>query len=170
MFEGVERYTYIDSRIGRLLLAGDGDSLHLLSFQTGSRVHHPRDGWRHDPKAFPEVRRQLDQYFAGKRTSFTLPLVLTGTPFQNAVWTTLQTIPFGATTTYQKLAHCIGRPAAIRAVGAANGANPLPIIIPCHRVISTNGSLTGFGGGIETKRFLLSHEGVGKEMADLFPE
>ena len=99
MFEGVDRYAYVDSRIGRLLLAGDGDSLHLLSFQTGSRVHHPRDGWRHDPRAFPEVRRQLSEYFAGKRTTFTLPLVLTGTPFQNAVWTTLQSIPFGATTT-----------------------------------------------------------------------
>ena len=133
-------------------------------------MHHPHDGWRHEPKAFPEVRRQLDQYFAGKRTTFALPLVLSGTPFQNAVWTTLQTIPFGATTTYRLLAERIGRPAAIRAVGAANGANPLPIIIPCHRVIGTDGSLTGFGGGIETKRFLLAHEGVGEATADLFPE
>ncbi|WP_315835588.1 methylated-DNA--[protein]-cysteine S-methyltransferase [Bradyrhizobium prioriisuperbiae] len=160
MFERVVSYTYVETRIGRLLLAGDAESLHLLSFQSGSRVHHPRDGWRHDPDGFPKVRRQLDEYFAGKRTTFTLPLYLSGTAFQNAVWTTLQSIPHGVTTTYRELAVRIGRPAAVRAVGAANGANPLPIIIPCHRVIGTNGSLTGFGGGIETKRFLLGHEGA----------
>lgn len=158
MFEHVVSYAYVDTPIGRLLLAGDGESLHLLSFQSGSRVHHPRDGWRHDANGFPKVRRQLDEYFAGKRTTFALQLHLGGTAFQNAVWTTLQAIPYGATTTYRELAVRIGRPAAIRAVGAANGANPLPIIVPCHRVIGTNGSLTGFGGGIETKRFLLGHE------------
>lgn len=171
MFERVVSYSYVDTTIGRLLLAGDADSLHLLSFQSGSRVHHPRDGWRHDPEGFPEVRKQLDEYFAGKRIAFTLPLHLGGTPFQNAVWTTLQSIPHGATTTYRELAVRIGRPAAIRAVGAANGANPLPIIVPCHRVIGTNGSLTGFGGGIEVKRFLLGHEAAlapDDEVADLF--
>ncbi len=171
MFERVVSYAYVETRIGRLLLAGDEASLHLLSFQSGSRVHHPRDGWRHDPDGFADVRRQLDEYFAGKRTTFTLPLYLGGTPFQNAVWTTLQSIPYGATTTYRALADRIGRPAAIRAVGAANGANPLPIIVPCHRVIGSDGSLTGFGGGIETKRFLLGHEGALPEEtapADLF--
>lgn len=171
MFERVVSYSYVDTRIGRLLLAGDADSLHLLSFQSGSRVHHPRDTWRHEPDGFPDVRRQLDEYFKGQRTTFTLPLFLGGTAFQNAVWTTLQSIPYGVTTTYRDLADRIGRPAAIRAVGAANGANPLPIIVPCHRVIGSDGSLTGFGGGIETKRFLLGHEGAmasDDAAADLF--
>ncbi len=151
-------YCYADTAIGPLLLAGDDHGLSLLSFQSGSRVHHPRDGWRHRPGGFADVRRQLDEYFARRRTEFSLSLRLAGTAFQNAVWTTLQTIPFGATTTYRELAVRVGRPAAIRAVGAANGANPLPIIIPCHRVIGSNGSLTGFGGGIEVKRFLLALE------------
>ena len=105
-----------------------------------------------------EAFRQLDDYFEGKRTKFTLPLHLGGTDFQNAVWTSLQRIPYGHTITYRDLAARIGRPAAIRAAGAANGANPLPIVVPCHRVIGSNGSLTGFGGGIEAKRFLLVHE------------
>jgi methylated-DNA-[protein]-cysteine S-methyltransferase len=162
-------YMFFDTPVGRVLLAGDPTCLRLLSFQTGSRIHHPQSTWRHDPDGFPQVRRQLDEYFAGRRTVFTLPLHLGGTAFQNAVWTTLQAIPYGGTTTYRDLAVRIGRPAAIRAVGAANGANPLPIIIPCHRVIGSNGSLTGFGGGIENKRFLLAHEqGPEAVPADLF--
>jgi methylated-DNA-[protein]-cysteine S-methyltransferase len=151
-------YRYVDTPIGRVLLAGNAERLHLLSFTSGSRVHQPKSAWRLDPNGFADVRRQLDEYFEGKRTTFALPLFFGGTAFQNAVWTSLQQIPYGGTTTYRELARQIGKPAAIRAVGAANGANPLPIIVPCHRVIGSNGSLTGFGGGIESKRFLLAHE------------
>jgi methylated-DNA-[protein]-cysteine S-methyltransferase len=151
-------YAYTDTPVGRVLVAGDAAHLRLIAFQQGSRVHHPQEAWRHDPAPFAEVFRQLDDYFAGKRTSFALPLHLGGTPFQNAVWTSLQRIPYGNTITYRDLAGRVGKPAAIRAAGAANGANPLPIVVPCHRVIGSNGSLTGFGGGIEAKRFLLAHE------------
>jgi methylated-DNA-[protein]-cysteine S-methyltransferase len=151
-------YAYLDTPVGRVLVAGDATHLRLIAFQQGSRVHHPQESWRHDPAPFAEVFRQLDDYFAGRRTSFALPLHLGGTAFQNAVWTSLQRIPYGSTITYRDLAERVGKPAAIRAAGAANGANPLPIVVPCHRVIGSNGSLTGFGGGIEAKRFLLAHE------------
>ncbi len=151
-------YAYTDTPVGRVLVAGDAAHLRLIAFQQGSRVHHPQEAWRHDPAPFAEVFRQLDDYFAGRRTKFSLPLHLGGTPFQNAVWISLQRIPYGSTSTYRDLAGRVGKPTAIRAAGAANGANPLPIVVPCHRVIGSNGSLTGFGGGIEAKRFLLAHE------------
>lgn len=151
-------YAYHDTPVGRLLVAGDATCLQLIAFQQGSRVHYPQPAWRHDPAPFAEVFRQLDDYFAGKRTTFALPLHLGGTDFQNAVWTSLQRIPYGSTITYRDLAQRVGKPAAIRAAGSANGANPLPIVVPCHRVIGSDGSLTGFGGGIEAKRFLLAHE------------
>ncbi len=102
--------------------------------------------------------RQLEEYFAGTRKQFDIPLALRGTPFQLEVWHALQQIPYGETRTYAGIAHAIGRPTATRAVGAANGANPIPIIVPCHRVIGSNGSLTGFGGGIDVKRRLLDLE------------
>jgi len=107
-----------------------------------------------------EARRQLAEYFAGRRRTFELPLAPRGTPFQLRVWEELRRIPFGATRSYGEIAQAIGRPSASRAVGAANGANPLPIVVPCHRVIGADGSLTGFGGGLPTKRHLLAHEGV----------
>lgn len=151
-------YAYLDTPIGALLLAGDGQRLHLLGFPSGSRARTPGPGWRRDDARFAEACRQLREYFAGKRTRFTLPLHFAGTDFQNTVWHALCDIPFGETTSYGVLAGRIGRPTASRAVGAANGANPLPIIVPCHRVIGTDRSLTGFGGGIETKKFLLDHE------------
>lgn len=151
-------YAYCDTPVGRVLVAGDAAHLRLIAFQQGSRIHHPQPGWRHDAAPFAEVFRQLGEYFAGKRTNFALPLHLGGTDFQNAVWTSLQKIPYGGTITYRDLAARVGKPAAIRAAGAANGANPLPIVVPCHRVIGSNGSLTGFGGGIEAKQFLLAHE------------
>jgi methylated-DNA-[protein]-cysteine S-methyltransferase len=106
-----------------------------------------------------ETEQQLAAYFAGTLTTFDLPIALTGTPFQCEVWTMLRYIPFGETCSYAELADRIGRPKAVRAVGAANGQNPIPIIIPCHRVIGTNGSLTGFGGGLKMKAWLLAHEG-----------
>ena len=105
-----------------------------------------------------EAVRQLREYFDGARTVFTLPLAPDGTPFQQDVWTALQAIPFGETAAYRDIATSIGRPDAIRAVGAANGQNPIPIIIPCHRVIGADGSLTGFGGGLPMKKWLLAHE------------
>lgn len=107
-----------------------------------------------------ETARQLDEYFAGRRAAFDLPLDFNGTDFQKSVWTQLIAIPFGETRSYGAIAHAIGRPSASRAVGAANGRNPISIVAPCHRVIGSGGSLTGFAGGLEAKRFLLRHEGV----------
>ena len=153
-------YTYMATPIGRLLLAGTEEALHYLSFPSGHKAFGPKQGWQRSEAPFGEAKRQLADYFAGKRRSFDLPLVLTGTAFQKRVWKTLRSIPFGETRSYGWLAAEIGRPTASRAVGAANGANPIPVIVPCHRVIGSNGALTGFGGGIETKQFLLGHEGV----------
>jgi methylated-DNA-[protein]-cysteine S-methyltransferase len=141
----------IDSPIGPLTLEANDEGLTRISF----RVEETED------KSSPLLAlaiRQLDEFFAGKRTAFDVPLALRGTPFQLEVWHTLLRIPYGATRTYAQIAESIGRPAASRAVGAANGANPIPIIVPCHRVIGSNGSLTGFGGGIDVKRWLLDFE------------
>jgi methylated-DNA-[protein]-cysteine S-methyltransferase len=151
-------YTYLDSPVGPLLLAGDADALTLISFPTGSREQKPKAGWCEDAKPFAAAIRELREYFAGKRRAFTVELKPAGTSFQLAVWQALRAIPYGETISYGELARRIGRPSASRAVGAANGANPLPIIVPCHRVIGADGSLTGFGGGVETKRFLLGLE------------
>lgn len=151
-------YTYADSPVGPLLIAGDGERLHLISFPGGSRAQKPRRSWRRDNAAFAGTVDQLRAYFAGALTRFDLPLRLAGTPFQNAVWSALRDIPYGETVSYRALAGRIGRPTACRAVGAANGANPLPIVVPCHRVVGADGSLTGFGGGLKTKRALLDLE------------
>ncbi len=151
-------YTYYDSPIGALLLAGTGKALHLLSFPTGSRTKHPQDGWHENADTFAPVITQLKEYFAGTRLEFDLPLELFGTDFQKDVWLALAKIPFGQTISYGEMAKRVNRPKASRAVGAANGANNLPIILPCHRVIGANKTLTGFGGGLPTKEFLLKHE------------
>ena len=151
-------YSYFDSPLGPLLVAGDADRLHAVSFPTERRTYQAQAGWRRDDAHFVEAFGQLHAYFAGELTEFDLPLHLAGTRFQTKVWAALRAIPFGATTTYGALASRIGRPTASRAVGGANGANPLPILVPCHRVIGSDKSLTGFGGGIEIKRFLLAHE------------
>jgi methylated-DNA-[protein]-cysteine S-methyltransferase len=151
-------YSYLDSPVGRLLLAGDADGLSLISFPAGSRPREPSAAWTPDDGVLAEAIAQLRSYFAGQRRDFSLSLRAHGTPFQERVWTALRSIPFGATVSYGEIAHRIGRPSAVRAVGAANGANPLPIVVPCHRVIGADNSLTGFGGGLETKRFLLAHE------------
>jgi len=139
-------------------VAGDGHRLHRVGFPAGSRTRRPDPEWQRDDSLFTGVFAQLRAYFAGELTGFDLPLHIGGTAFQNAVWTALADIPFGETVSYGELAGRIGRPTASRAVGAANGANPLPIVLPCHRVVGADGSLTGFGGGIETKRALLAHE------------
>jgi methylated-DNA-[protein]-cysteine S-methyltransferase len=151
-------FSYVATPIGDLLMAGDGVHLHLISFPGGTRAREPEPGWRRDDALFAEVSKELRAYFAGELTEFTIAIKLSGTAFQKSVWQALSAIPYGETASYGELAKRIGFPSATRAVGAANGANPIPIILPCHRVIGANGSLTGFGGGIGTKRFLLEHE------------
>ena len=151
-------YTYLESPIGPLLLAGDGVRLSKVGFPNGKGRVAPRDDWWRDDEQFVDARAQLSAYFAGELRSFNLELMPKGSPFQLSVWQALRTIPFGVTVSYGEIANRIGRPSASRAVGAANGANPIPIIVPCHRVIGGSGALTGFGGGIETKRWLLAHE------------
>jgi methylated-DNA-[protein]-cysteine S-methyltransferase len=151
-------YTEMESPVGPLLLAGDKDSLRFVSFGNSQRCLNPRPDWTEDKAPFGEVILQLRAYFEGKLKEFDLPLTLEGTEFQRRVWTSLLTIPYGETISYAELAQRIGKPKAVRAVGLANGSNPIPIIIPCHRVIGSNGSLTGFGGGLPTKRKLLALE------------
>ncbi len=148
----------IESPIGKLLLAGDGERLRLIHFQSGPRTRKPASDWISDPAPFAGAMTQLAEYFTGRRKRFDLPLAPQGTEFQRAVWQALARIPYGETLTYGELARRIGRPSASRAVGLANGANPLPIVVPCHRVIGADGSLTGFGGGLDIKRKLLALE------------
>jgi methylated-DNA-[protein]-cysteine S-methyltransferase len=151
-------YSRFESPVGPLLLAGSKAGLQLVSFDAGKRARDVCPEWRLDSSAFVEVVEQLRSYFAGERKNFDLTLVLQGTEFQKRVWTALRKIPYGETISYKELAEWIGRPRAVRAVGAANGANPIPIIIPCHRVIGNDGSLTGFGGGLQLKKQLLELE------------
>ncbi|MGA8205600.1 MAG: methylated-DNA--[protein]-cysteine S-methyltransferase [Woeseiaceae bacterium] len=151
-------YCYLDTPIGDLLLAGDEEALALVGFPQGSMRRDPEPDWIYNEKPFAEVRRQLKEYFAGERKTFELPLKLTGTEFQVQVLEELQRIPYGETKSYRDIAESIGRPKAVRAVGAANGRNPIPIIVPCHRVIGSHGELTGFGGGLDTKEALLRLE------------
>ena len=120
----------------------------------------PSDGIGAAPRVLEAARAQLEEYFTGARTAFDLPLRPDGSSFQQRVWSRLREIPFGETISYTELARRVGDPSAVRAVGGANARNPLPIVVPCHRVIGADGSLTGFGGGIERKRWLLAHEGV----------
>lgn len=154
------KYTHHDSPLGPLLLAGEADALALIGLPGGKRPPQPARDWTEDARPFAAARRQLDEFFAGKRERFDLDLMLAGTEFQQQVWTTLARIPYGNTWSYGELARRIGRPKAVRAVGLANGANPLPIVLPCHRVIGADGSLTGYGGGMPAKRLLLELEGA----------
>lgn len=162
-------YSYLDSPIGKLLLAGDEASLHYLSFPGGHKAFGPHPSWEREDAPFGYVKEQLSAYFEGRLQRFDLPLTLHGTDFQRQVWTYLATIPFGETRSYGQLAHALETPKASRAVGAANGANPIPVILPCHRVIGSTGKLTGFGGGLPTKQFLLELEGVLEPEDDLQP-
>lgn len=150
-------YTYVDSPVGSLLLYGRG-ALEGLVFPEGKYAREPDPSWTADPDAFPRVRNQLSLYFKGRLRRFDLDLDMAGTPFQKEVWQALTRIPYGATVTYGELAREMGNPNGARAVGLANGKNPIPIIVPCHRVIGKDGSLTGFGGGLPVKRFLLDLE------------
>ena len=151
-------YSWFESPVGNLLLVGSRTGLKLLSFGVGKQARRFDPEWQADSSAFVEAVEQLQSYFAGERTNFDVPLLLEGTDFQKKVWTTLQKIPYGETISYKDLAEAVGNPKAVRAVGAANGANPIPIIIPCHRVIGNDGSLTGFGGGLPLKKQLLELE------------
>lgn len=153
-------YRYIESPIGRLLLAGDEAGLKIIGFPEGKGRVAVDDTWEHSTDCLLDVELQLLEYFDAKRQVFDLQLAPTGTAFQLAVLDALQTIPYGETRSYLDIARQIDRPDAVRAVGAANGRNPLPIVIPCHRVIGADGSLTGFGGGLETKLCLLQLEGA----------
>jgi len=151
-------YTYMDSPIGRLLLAGEGGSLKHIRFSTGRKARGADPEWERRDEPFKPTKQQLRAYFAGQRQDFNLSLAPDVTAFQARVLAVLQEIPYGQTRSYRDIAIAIGNPRAVRAVGGANGSNPLPIVIPCHRVIGSGGALTGFGGGLETKRFLLDLE------------
>ena len=153
-------YTLLDTSFGPLCIVGTVQGLTHVEFQDGERLVRPQPDWQEDEGVLDEARRQLRAYFEGRRQRFTLPVTPKGTRFQQRVWRELQEIPWGATTTYREIAERLGQPAAVRAVGHANGRNPIAIVIPCHRVVGANGDLTGFAGGIETKRRLLQHEGA----------
>ncbi|MDH3706004.1 MAG: methylated-DNA--[protein]-cysteine S-methyltransferase [Acidimicrobiia bacterium] len=151
----------VDTPIGRLRLVADDDKLVAVLWpdeDPGTRGLEPRAGGAGGHPVLDRTARQLDEYFSGRRTTFDLPLAPDGTDFQRQAWTALRAIPYGETRTYAQQAEAIGRPTAVRAIGAANGRNPLPVVVPCHRVIGADGSLTGFAGGVDAKRFLLDLE------------
>jgi methylated-DNA-[protein]-cysteine S-methyltransferase len=153
-------FSICSSPLGELLLTSTKGKLTRLSMalQQGKPAPSPDPAWRRDDIALRLVRQQLEAFFAGERFAFDLPLNMSGTPFQKQVWQGLLTIPFGTTISYAELAARIGRPGASRAVGAANGKNPIGIIVPCHRVIGADGTLTGYGGGLDRKEWLITHE------------
>jgi methylated-DNA-[protein]-cysteine S-methyltransferase len=151
-------YTEIESPVGSLLLAIDEAGLRHIRFVDGRRKERPEPSWTKDPVPFTALTRELRAYFRGELERFDQPLAPEGTAFQRKVWSELCGIPYGQTISYQELATRVGNRQASRAVGLANGANPIPIIIPCHRVIGTNGKLTGYGGGLAIKQKLLALE------------
>jgi methylated-DNA-[protein]-cysteine S-methyltransferase len=152
-------YTSIDSPIGELLLLGDGHALRGLYMQDGRKPVKIASRWECSEAPFADVREQLREYFAGERTTFDdLPLAMDGAQFERRVWRALQDIPYGETVSYGEIARRVGQPEAARAVGLANGRNPIAVIVPCHRVIGASGALTGYGGGLERKRLLLELE------------
>jgi methylated-DNA-[protein]-cysteine S-methyltransferase len=140
------------------MLAGTLQGIQQIVFNSKKQPQQPETHWENNPKPFSQACKQLDEYFEGTRQNFTLKLAPTGTQFQQSVWQQLRKIPYGNTCSYGDIASALDNPKASRAVGAANGANPLPIVIPCHRVIGANGSLTGFSGGLAVKDWLLAHE------------
>ncbi len=150
-------FQYLDTPIGTLRLLSNGAQLVNIEF---AGQYGANDAVENSDTVLAACAAQLTDYFAGKRRHFELPLAPRGTPFQQSVWAALADIPYGELRSYRDIARTIGNPAAVRAVGAANGRNPLPIVVPCHRVIGSNGALTGFAGGLEVKRFLLDLEGA----------
>jgi len=151
-------YDFFDSPIGPLVVAIEDEAIAYLLLPKDGKPAHVAPDWHRSPAKAREARAQLSAYFAGKRLAFDVPLAPRGTPFQQSVWNQLVQIPYGDTTSYIALARRLGNPNAMRAVGAANGANPIAIIVPCHRVIGHDGQLVGFGGGLPAKRWLLAHE------------
>lgn len=152
------QYCYFDSPIGRLLLAGNKHHLTLLGFPKGSLSYKPHQDWEYNSQCFTHWITQLSEYFDGKRQTFDLPYEVEGTEFQKRVLNCVAKVPYATTRTYGDIAKEINHAKAARAVGMANAKNRLPIIIPCHRIIGKNGNMTGFGGGIEVKQFLLRLE------------
>lgn len=152
------QFRTLESPIGPLLLAGDETGVRFLLFGNGRRHVAPAPGWEPDSGLLREPARQLTAYFKGTLRAFDVPVVPAGTAFQLSVWAALQRIPYGETISYGELASQLGNPKAVRAVGLANGSNPISVIIPCHRVIGSNGSLVGYGGGLATKQALLALE------------
>jgi len=150
-------FQYLETPIGTLRLVSNGAALVKIEF---AGQHSADGGHATSDAVLAACAAQLTDYFAAQRRHFELPLAAQGTPFQQSVWAALANIPYGELRSYRDIARTIGNPAAVRAVGAANGRNPLPIVVPCHRVIGSNGSLTGFAGGLETKKFLLQMEGA----------
>jgi methylated-DNA-[protein]-cysteine S-methyltransferase len=153
-----KRYTLLESPLGALLLVGDGQSLGGLYFEGHLRGPVIDRHWQRDEGAFTAASEQLGEYFAGRRRNFDVSMCLKGTPFQHRVWELLRQIPFGQWTTYSELARRLDAPSAVRAVGAAVGANPVSILVPCHRVLGSDGRLRGFAGGLQRKDWLLGHE------------
>ena len=152
-------YASMESPVGKLLIVGDGEAVREIRFGgDGRRSAGVEDGWRCGGAVVEEAKKQLDEYFDGRRRAFDLPLAPSGTRFQLRAWRALQEIPYGATCSYGEQARAMGQPQAVRAVGAANGRNPIPIVVPCHRVIGGDGTLTGYGGGLHVKEFLLDLE------------
>ena len=159
MAAAVTAYTKIDSPLGPVLIVGTERGLSHISFQKCSQPLAIDSAWQKGAPFLEDAARQLTEYFAGKRRTFELRLDPAGTEFQKKVWAALCEVPYGKTATYGEIAKAIGAPTASRAVGAANGANPLPIVVPCHRVIGSTGALTGYAGGLKFKRGLLEIEG-----------
>ena len=152
-------YLSLKSPVGELQIAENSSGVLAIHFHKKDKPPH-NGSWKRVDRLKTEIVKQLEEYFRGERFEFNVPLVPHGTPFRMRVWEGLQAIPYGETISYLDLAKKIGTPEAVRAVGAANGANPLPIVIPCHRVIGHNGKLVGYGGGLEIKKYLLSMESL----------
>ena len=153
-------YTYLDTPAGRLLLISDGRQVTGMHWVVFRRAPVPLASWIERPDVFTEVIAQLTEYFAGTRRIFDFLYVMQGTLFQQAVWKELERIPYGVATTYRTIAQAIGNPKAVRAVGTAVGSNPMSIVVPCHRVLATDGTLGGYAGGLESKQVLLSRESI----------
>ena len=152
------RYRFVESPVGRLLVAGDEEELRAVLFQQGPKAAEPEADWELDEGVMPEAVEQLAEYFAGERREFSVKVAPRGTAFQLRVWQELQRIEYGETISYGEVATRVGNPKASRAVGLANGQNPISIIVPCHRVVGANGKLTGYGGGLPIKEALLRLE------------
>ncbi|HTM53326.1 MAG TPA: methylated-DNA--[protein]-cysteine S-methyltransferase [Pirellulales bacterium] len=160
-------YSTIECPFGRMFVQGDGHFVTGLFMPQHKGWRGPDASWQASDEPFAAVREQLAEYFAGQRQRFDVPLKLAGTPFQQRVWQELLRIPFGTTISYAQLAERVGQPTASRAVGHANGRNPISIIVPCHRVIGANGKLTGYAGGLDKKQWLLEWEASAAVVAEM---